>query len=299
MRILIACGSKRGGTTGIGEMLGDALTATGADVVTVAARNAPPPTGFDAVIVGGAVYANRWHRDARRYIDEHERELRTIPTWLFSSGPLDHSADDGHLAATRDVAALGRRIGALGHTTFGGRLDAHATGFPAAQMAKTHAGDWRDPAQIRTWAEAIARALPTAKPAPAVVLPGRSPVRVVEYGIVGWALCALTMTALLAIAPLGLAIAVHAVAAPLWFALLSARYHRADGARSAAGTAAAWTVIVAALDAVVVAGAVQHSVVLLTSVAGFWLPLALIFVASWLAGALTEMRPAPALAPSA
>jgi menaquinone-dependent protoporphyrinogen oxidase len=43
----------------------------------------------------------------------------------------------------RGVAALMAHLGAEGHATFGGRLAADATGFPAAAMAKTHAGDWR------------------------------------------------------------------------------------------------------------------------------------------------------------
>ena len=51
------------------------------------------------------------------------------------------------------------RIGAHGHVTFGGRLPADAKGFPASAMAKTHAGDWRDPERIRGWAAEVAMEL--------------------------------------------------------------------------------------------------------------------------------------------
>jgi menaquinone-dependent protoporphyrinogen oxidase len=40
------------------------------------------------------------------------------------------------------------RIGARGHATFGGRLENPSKGYPV--------GDWRDPEQVRHWAEQIA-----------------------------------------------------------------------------------------------------------------------------------------------
>lgn len=51
------------------------------------------------------------------------------------------------------------RIGARGHVTFGGRLAADAKGFPASAMAKTRAGDRRDPEQVRHWVGAVGDAL--------------------------------------------------------------------------------------------------------------------------------------------
>jgi menaquinone-dependent protoporphyrinogen oxidase len=38
---------------------------------------------YDAVMVGGALYANRWHRDARRYVARHVDALRRVPVWCF------------------------------------------------------------------------------------------------------------------------------------------------------------------------------------------------------------------------
>jgi len=65
-------------------------------------------------------------------------------------------------------------VGARGHVTFGGRLEADAEGFIARQMAKTHADDWRDPTQVRAWAHRLTGALvaasvaaPSAAPPPA------------------------------------------------------------------------------------------------------------------------------------
>jgi menaquinone-dependent protoporphyrinogen oxidase len=115
--------------------------------------------GIDAVIVGGGLYANRWHRAARRFVLRHREALRQLPVWFFSSGPLDDRADREILAPPGQVQRLMERVGALTHVTFGGRLSPDARGFPASAMARTHAGDWRNPERIRAWAAELARRL--------------------------------------------------------------------------------------------------------------------------------------------
>jgi menaquinone-dependent protoporphyrinogen oxidase len=155
MRVLIAFGSKRGGTAGLADMIGDALRVAGCETVVSPATGIYDLTEFDAVIVASALYANRWHRDARRFVRRNTAALRKLPVWLVSSGPLDDSAEHKDIPPTKQVAKLAKRIGARGHVTFGGRLSPHATGFPASAMAKTHAGDWRNQACVRRWAESL------------------------------------------------------------------------------------------------------------------------------------------------
>ena len=52
MRVLITCGSKRGGTEGIGRMLADTLQQEGHRVELLSPDEAARATGFDAAIVG-------------------------------------------------------------------------------------------------------------------------------------------------------------------------------------------------------------------------------------------------------
>ena len=159
MRVLIAFGSKRGGTAGLADMIGDALREAGFETVVSPASGIYDLTEFDAVIVASALYANRWHRDARRFVRRNTAALRQLPVRLVSSGPLDDSAEHQDIAPTKQVAKLANRIGARGHVTFGGRLSRNSTGYPASAMAKTHAGDWRDQAHIRSWVESLVAAL--------------------------------------------------------------------------------------------------------------------------------------------
>ncbi|HUI05243.1 MAG TPA: flavodoxin domain-containing protein [Acidimicrobiales bacterium] len=155
MSVLVTYGSKRGGTAGLAQMVADGLQAAGQTADVVPARQARSLGGYDAVVVGGALYALHWHRDARRFVKRHAAELQRVPTFFFSSGPLDDSASTREIPPVKGVQALMDRVGAKKHMTFGGRLAPDAKGFPASAMAKKHAGDWRDAKQVRDWTAAI------------------------------------------------------------------------------------------------------------------------------------------------
>ena len=163
MRVLVVYGSKRGGTAGLSALMGEALAARGIDVDVRPAKEVRAPEPYDAVIVAGALYATRWHRDARRFVRRNADALRRMPVWLVSSGPLDDTARAGQLPAVPQVAKLMTRVGARGHMTFGGRLTPDPTGFVAKAMAKKLTGDWRDPEQVREFADAVVRDLAATK----------------------------------------------------------------------------------------------------------------------------------------
>lgn len=294
MRVLVTWGSRLGGTEGIAHAIGEELRRDGMEVDLQPASAIHSLKGYDAAIVGGALYANRWHRAAYHFVTHHIAALRRIPVWLFSSGPLDDSADKRDIAPAKQVKILMERVGALGHTTFGGRLPADAKGFPAEAMAKKRSGDWRNMESIRAWAAELANRLPSATPGPAVEPQGRSLGRLLAYGAAGWALCGIVMAGLMQIAPIGVAVAVHAVAAPIIFAVLSIYYFRARGAREALPVALAFTALVAILDAGIVAGLIMRDFAMFASVWGTWVPFALIFAATWITGYVMSMMPTPA-----
>jgi menaquinone-dependent protoporphyrinogen oxidase len=292
-RVLVTWGTQRGGTEGIARIIGEVLLNEGFEVVVEPASAVHDLGAYDAAIIGGALYANRWHPDARRFVAGHVAALRRIPVWLFSSGPLDHSAERADIPPSNQVSVIMQRIGALGHTTFGGRLRADAAGFPAAAMAKARGGDWRNPDRVRAWALHVARALPTAMPGLAIDPPARSMGRLVMHGVVGWALCAAVRVRLIEVASVGVAHAVHAAIAPLVFACLAIHYFGARGAREPIAAALAWTAIVAALDAGIVAGVVLFDFTMFRSFVGTWLPFVLVLVITWLIGLVVSTLPWP------
>ena len=156
MVVLVAYGSKRGGTKGLAEMLATDLEAEGMEVEVRDAGEVKSVADYDAVVIGGSLYMFRWNKKTRRMVRRCTRELRERPTFFFSSGPLDDSATEKEIPPIKSVAALMARVGATEHMTFGGRMLPDARGFPAGAVAKNNAGDWRDPEHVATWAHRVA-----------------------------------------------------------------------------------------------------------------------------------------------
>ncbi|WP_222869916.1 flavodoxin domain-containing protein [Actinomadura decatromicini] len=159
MRVLVAYASERGGTAEIADWIGAALREAGLDADVRPAGEVAALDGYDAAVVGGALYAGRWHREARHFVRHHGDALAHRPVWLFSSGPLDHSAEERRIDPTSGVAKFARRLNARGHATFGGRLSPDARGFLASKIAKRSSGDFRDRDQVTEWAGGIVRQL--------------------------------------------------------------------------------------------------------------------------------------------
>ncbi len=161
MKILVAYGSNRGGTAGIAERIVDSLRASGFEAEVARAHEVRSLRNYDAVIVGGGLYAGAWVEEARRFVLRHYEALRRVPVFFFSSGPLDTSAQRADIPPTPQVDELFDYVGARDHVTFGGRLAPDARGFIAGSMAKRRSGDWRDADSIRRWAEQVAGSLRT------------------------------------------------------------------------------------------------------------------------------------------
>ncbi|KOG87849.1 flavodoxin domain-containing protein [Streptomyces varsoviensis] len=156
-RVLVAYGTQNGATAGIAEEIAATLTKDGLSAEVRSAADVDDLSPYDAVVLGGGLYAGRWQRDARRFTRRLKSPLREVPVWCFSSGPLDATAGQKEVPPTRAVRREMSRVGARGHTTFGGRLDPDPQGRLARSMAKRGmAHDWRDFDQIRSWAHTIA-----------------------------------------------------------------------------------------------------------------------------------------------
>ena len=163
-RVLVAYGSKNGSTAEIAEWIAETIRQEGFVVDVEPAFGAHHLAPYAGVVLGGALYAGRWHAAARRFARRYRTELADRPVWLFSSGPLDRSADHGDIPPVTGVARIAAAVGARGHRTFGGRLAADPPGFIARSMAKRLAGDYRDRAAVAQWARGIAAELATAVP---------------------------------------------------------------------------------------------------------------------------------------
>lgn len=169
MRILVAVATRHGATREIAETIATTAAAalTGAGVrPVVEVRDASRVTsvgGFDAVVLGSAVYLGRWLDVATKFADAFEEELRRVPVWVFSSGP---AGERDHAAGEPAGAAVATRLGARGHRLFGGKIDRHALHLAERAMVaalRVEDGDHRDWPSIRAWGREIGLSLAEAE----------------------------------------------------------------------------------------------------------------------------------------
>lgn len=108
----------------------------------------------------------------------------------------------------------------------------------------------------------------------------------IAHALVGWGLCGATMGIGLANTTVDRALVIHAIAAPIIFALVSVVYFAFFNFTGALTTAAGFVCIVMLLDVVVVALLIQGEFTMFRSVLGTWLPFVLIFVSTYVVGRL-------------
>ncbi|MBN2113401.1 MAG: flavodoxin [Acidimicrobiia bacterium] len=159
--MLVAYGTKMGGTAEIATKVAEALRAHGHQVTLAAAGEVRHGESYEAAVVGSGIYAGRWRREAVGLLKRLARASdKPSRLWLFHSGPLGDEHGDDPVALPRKVRALADRLGAEDVVTFGGRLPADARGFIARAMARNGmGGDWRRLEQAEAWGGAMAAEL--------------------------------------------------------------------------------------------------------------------------------------------
>ncbi len=172
MRILVAHASKCGSTREIAEFIAEKLRGRGFEVEAREVGSVTGLAGYDAVVVGGAVYMGHWMPEAVDFVQRNQSALVSRPVWLFSSGPLQlppgsPSLDDPKLVPT-EIPGLIEAVHPREHRIFLGALDPAKLPFkyralrkPPAARAILPEGDFRDWADVEAWAGEIAKVLPS------------------------------------------------------------------------------------------------------------------------------------------
>ena len=156
-KVLVTYASLHGSTAGIAGWIADELRAHGIDAWAAPAAHVPTFVGVDAAVIGSAVYLDRWMHEASDLVHRHAAQLRELPVWLFSSGPL--AEPDG--TSVRQQDRLAEVVHARGTHVFGGAV-VHGTNGPVSgDLGPFRPGDWRDEHAVRRWAREIAHDLTT------------------------------------------------------------------------------------------------------------------------------------------
>jgi menaquinone-dependent protoporphyrinogen oxidase len=159
--ILVAYASKHGGTEGIATFIAERLTERGLQAEARPVDRIPDLGQPEAVVLGSAVYAGSWMKEAVEFAQRHGDALAEVPVWLFSSGPLGDQVQDEE-QQPKQLGELRERLHPREHQVFFGALDTKKLGFAERMIVKAvkaPEGDFRDWDAIGAWADRIADAL--------------------------------------------------------------------------------------------------------------------------------------------
>lgn len=192
-RALVAYATFSGSTSEVAQAVAAALTANGLEADALPIDSVEKLDGYDAVVVGAPMILG-WHRGALRFLHRHRAALRRVPFAVFvmamsltQTGETEQDGVpillDGKLAKAPGRPgrlSLRERYATVGNYArpilkavrparpaslafFGGRLDYGRLKWWAVLFAmvivRAPAGDRRDFAAIRSWAEGLAATL--------------------------------------------------------------------------------------------------------------------------------------------
>jgi menaquinone-dependent protoporphyrinogen oxidase len=164
-QILVAYATKHGATAEIAEKIGQVLREAGIDTDVQPADRVGDLTPYRAVVLGSAVYAGRWRKEATTFLETNETGLTGRPVWIFSSGPTGEGDALELLKGWRLPEALqpiADRIQTRDIAVFHGVLDTKKLNLAEKLIVKgvkAPFGDFRDWDAVTSWAEAIAESL--------------------------------------------------------------------------------------------------------------------------------------------
>ena len=181
MRVLIVFGTRYGATSETSEGIGKILSAEGFEVVLIDAKEEKLKelNGFDLVIVGTGMKADRWTREAEDFLRKFQKELEGKKTALFVSSALqaifkhegEKEALDKSWRKYIEEKAENYSLKPIALGLFGGVLDYNKMGFIARKTLgsfkerleavgykerKPGVYDTRDWNEIRDWTRKLA-----------------------------------------------------------------------------------------------------------------------------------------------
>ena len=153
--ILVAYATKRESTHEVADAVAARLRELGHEVNVWPAADIGMLRPYGAVVLGGALYAGRWHRDARRFVATHRDELAKRPVAVYAMGPLKLEPADVRGSREQLDRALAKEpwLEPVSVAVFGGVIDPAKMRFPLTRMEAADARDWD---AIRSWADELA-----------------------------------------------------------------------------------------------------------------------------------------------
>lgn len=161
-KVLVVYATKYGATAEIAERIGQTLSEKGLAVDVQPADQVNDLAACQAVVLGSAVYAGNWRKEAASFLEANQQALAERLVWLFSSGPTGEGDPVKLMKGWRFPEALqpvADLIQPRDIAFFSGEIDLDKLNLPEKLIVKglkAPTGDYRDWEEIKAWAESIA-----------------------------------------------------------------------------------------------------------------------------------------------
>jgi menaquinone-dependent protoporphyrinogen oxidase len=162
--VLVTYATRYGSTEEVALAVAETLRESGVTVEIRPNFNVHALERYTAVVLGAPLYMGRFHKDARRFLSAHRKDLTKMPIALFILGPVQKAEKDWAGARSQLNKELAKYpwLSPISQQIVGGKFDPLKFGFPfklIPALRKLPAGDARDWTAIRKWASDLASAL--------------------------------------------------------------------------------------------------------------------------------------------
>ena len=160
MKILLTVSSRHGTTDEVADVIAEQLRAAGIDVVRARPEDVTDIEGYDAFVLGSAVYMTKWTPEAVDFTKRFHDALKAKPVWAFSVGLS--GLPKGGLSDLNRIGPVLLPIEPEDHLTFPGRFEPDRLSLRERSIARVGGateGDFRDLDAVREWGASIAATL--------------------------------------------------------------------------------------------------------------------------------------------
>jgi menaquinone-dependent protoporphyrinogen oxidase len=161
MKFLVAYASKYGATAEIAQVISEELRKRHYEVEVKSVEDVDSLDGYDAFVIGSAVYAGGWMKPAAKFLRSNRDLLAGHPVWLFSSGPTGQGDPNEIMDGwtfPENLKTVREKIKPKDVILFHGKIDLDLLSFTERMIVKSvkaTVGDYRDWLVVRGWARRI------------------------------------------------------------------------------------------------------------------------------------------------
>lgn len=154
--MLLAYATRFGSTQEVAETITRVLCESGIEVELQPMQEVQSLDGYDAVVLGAALYNTCWHQDAHQFLAKHQNNLGQRPVAIFALGPLNTSGAamrNSRRQLDKELAKYAW-LKPVAVEMFAGKYDPSKPGLSFFERLMP-ARDYRDWVAIRAWANTL------------------------------------------------------------------------------------------------------------------------------------------------